>query len=83
MDKKDIVIVDATETFTESLYKDALTFGLLILCIFISYGSWVWSLVVAFMFLAFLFSKSSDAFTHKFSSYDEVIEWAESKKAEE
>jgi len=37
--KNEIKVIDKTESFTESLFKDIVTFSFLILCIWISQGS--------------------------------------------
>lgn len=83
MDKPKYVVLDRRQTVAESLMSDGATFGLLLLCIWVSQGSKWWTFCTALMFLFFLYAKVASALStrqHKFKGIAELQTWAEQQE---
>lgn len=74
------MVFDATESLIESILRDAVTFGFILLCIYCSHGSNWWTFFCGSVALLFLSGKavSSASKTKRLSSKAEAIKWAES-----
>ena len=80
------ILLDRRHTVTESLISDGTTFGLLILCIYISQGSRWWTFFTAVMCILWVFAKLSlvsSTRQKKFKSLDEIEEWVAQEKREQ
>lgn len=73
-------VFNKTETVRESVYKDFVTFSLLIFCIYISQDSTWWTFVTGICFLLAVFGKISSLMKryHQFKNKDELQEWVNS-----
>lgn len=72
------VLLDKRQTLAESLVSDGVTFGLLLLCIWISQGSKWWTFFTALMFIAWLGAKGAAVFSQrqtKFRDLDDMQAW--------
>lgn len=72
------------ESLAQSLISDLATFGLILLCVWVSQGSTWWTLVTGCMFLFFVLARLI-AFTHsdstlRFYSLDEVQRWLDKQE---
>ena len=75
--RREIVIVDKTESLTVSVFTDIITFGVMSLCVYISRESTLWTTIAVIMFLFFIVGLvvSDNARTKKFKSKAEVQAW--------
>ena len=83
-DKPTIIIYK--ESLAQSLISDLATFGLILLCIYVSQGSAWWTLVTGCMFLFFVVARAaqatkSDGFLH-FYSLVEMRDWLDNQEAQ-
>jgi len=77
----EIKVIDRTESVSESVFKDIVTFSFLIFCIWISQGSTWWTFFTGTITLLALWSRLASAFkqrVHTFKTKTELIEWANS-----
>ena len=84
MEKPTYILFDKRQTLGESLVSDGATFGLLLLCIWISQGSKWWTFFSALCFLGFGIAKCAAVVgnrQHKFKSLDELEEWAAKERS--
>ena len=78
------VLLDKRENLAESVVKDGVTFGLLLLCIWASQGSKWWTFFTALMFLAFLGAKAAAIVgtrQHKFQRIEDLHAWVEQERS--
>lgn len=80
------VVIIYKESLAQSIISDLATFGLLLLCIWVSRDSAWWTLVTGCMFLfnvimqAIAFTKSSNIL--RFYSLDDMQEWINKQRQE-
>ncbi len=82
--KPKYVVLDGREKLGESLVKDGVTFGLLLLCIWASQGSKWWTFFTALMFLAYLGGKAASVVgnrQHKFKRLEDLQTWVEQERS--
>lgn len=78
-------IVMFRESLAQSVASDLVTFGFLLLCIYVSHGSKLWTLVTGCMFIVFAVSKIGTVFSKErptFYSYDEMRKWIDKQEKE-
>ena len=83
--EKEIIFFDKTQSVAASIASDAVTFGFLALCIWISQGSKWWTFFTAVLFIFYLAAKFAGALNErqkKFHSYADLIAYAERKRRE-
>ena len=75
-DQTKFVIFDRNESVIDSIFKDFVTFSLLIFSVYISQGSTWWTFITGLMFLTFLFAKISIVIKRQkvFKNKKEIIE---------
>jgi hypothetical protein len=73
------ILLDKTESLLESWGKDLVTFGFLLLCIYVSSGSNWWTFFTGTMTLLVIAGKVQSASKRqkKFTSKEELISWAQ------
>ena len=84
MEKPTYILLDKRQTLGESLVSDGVTFGLLLLCIWISQGSKWWTFWTALMFIAWLGAKGAAVYgsrQHKFKDIDELEAWTAKERS--
>lgn len=86
MTEKKPQIIIYKESLAQSLISDLATFGLILLCIWVSQGSAWWTLVTGCMFLFFVVIRAlqvskSDACL-RFYSLDDMQEWLSRQQQE-
>lgn len=73
------------ESLAQSLISDIATFGLILLCIWVSRGSAWWTLITGCMFLFFIVARALEAAKSdkclRFYSLDEMREWLDKQGA--
>ncbi|MCK9554133.1 hypothetical protein [Aquamicrobium sp.] len=79
-------IIIYKESLAQSLISDLATFGLILLCIYVSQGSAWWTFVTGCMFLLFVVIRAAyltKSETHlRFNSLDEMRKWLDKQEAE-
>lgn len=85
MPDKPVVII-YKESLAESVISDLATFGLILLCAWVSQGSAWWTFVTGCIFLFFIISKAlaltnSDS-TLRFYSMDDMQAWVDKQRSE-
>lgn len=73
-------VMDKTESFAESFFKDVVTFSFLCFSIWLSQGSKWWTFVTGLMFMLFIFSKLSLGLKRykRFKTKAELQTWVDS-----
>ena len=77
----EIKVIDKTESVSESVFKDIVTFSFLIFCIWISQGSTWWTFFTGTIIFLGLWARLAIALkkrTHTFKTKTELLEWANS-----
>jgi len=74
-------LIDERESLLESIVSDMVTFGSLLLCIWISMlvDSTVWMVLTVTLFVAFSLTRivaGAQSRSHKFHSFEELEAWA-------
>ncbi len=80
------IIIDRTQSFTESFFSDLVSFGSLTFCIWFSADSKWWTLVSGILFLFFTYGRIAATLKIQqkpFKTKQELIEWAETLDWEE
>lgn len=80
-DKKGTNVMDARQTMAERIISNAFTFGMLILCAYVSQGSTWWTFCTGLFFITFIFFRMAAIFqerNNKFLSKAELVKWANS-----
>ena len=80
---KEILLLDKTESFLESLASDVMTTILIGFCVYISLGSTWWTFVTGLMFILIIFVKITSSIkkrSYEFKSYTELKEYAEKQE---
>ena len=75
------IVLDERESFIESLGKDFVTFGFLLICIYVSNGSRWWTFVTGTIFLIWLVGSIFSAARKRvrnFESKQELKAWVDS-----
>lgn len=78
------VLLDKRQTVAESLVSDGMTFGLLLLCIWVSQGSKWWTFFTALMFIAWLGVKGAAVFSTrqtKFKDLEDMQAWINKERS--
>ena len=78
------IIFDKRENVLESLARDFITFGLLLLCIWASQGSKWWTFFTGLMFIVFLGAKFlgiARTSQIKFRDLDEMQDWLNKERS--
>lgn len=72
------IVLHDKETMVQSIVSDLTTFGLLILCLFLTEDHGVWSFIAAVMFVVFIFGRLSTGMLarHTFSTRAQFLRWA-------
>lgn len=81
MEEKEYIVFDRRETVLQSWVKDILTFGFIILCIYISRASTWWTFAMGSLFLLFAWAKAASMLgkrRRKLIGKKEALEWANS-----
>ena len=80
MSEPKFIVLDKTETVFESWAKDVVTFGFLLLCIYVSRDSTWWTFATGCLALIFIAGKVQLASkrTKKCNSKDELRVWVDS-----
>lgn len=84
--KHSITIMDGRGSLLYRLFSYAVVLSILAFCIWLSKGSVFWTGLSGLLFIFFLFSLARSFVkdrTKNFTSFDEVIAWAEAKKRAE
>lgn len=81
MSEKTIFFIDANESVFQSIGRDVVTFGFMLLCIYVSRGSTFWTFVSGSIFIAFIGAKliKNDR-AIKFKNIAELKEYLEGMK---
>lgn len=78
------LVLDKRQSLGESLVCDAWTYGLLLLCIWVSQGSRWWTFLTGVMFLTFLLARVAAVVStrqHKFKDLAELAAWVEREQS--
>lgn len=84
-DKPNPTVIVYKESLAQSLIADLATFGLILLCIWVSRGSAWWTFFTGCMCLFFIVARALEATKSdkclRFYSLDEMREWLEKREA--
>ena len=81
MKQKETVIFNQTESVLESWSKDAITLGVMVLCVWVSRDSAWWTFFTGCFALAFFFAKAASIWDTRrtvIKSKADALAWAES-----
>ena len=76
-------IVMFRESLIQSVISDFITFGFLLLCIYVSQGSKLWTLITGCMFIFFVGAKCAAVISKDrptFYSYDDIRKWVDEQE---
>jgi hypothetical protein len=80
------VVIVYKESLAESMISDLATFGMILLCAWVSLGSAWWTFVTGCIFLFFIISKAiaftKSSSTLRFYSMDELQDWISKQRLE-
>lgn len=80
---KVVVYFKPREGFVLSVSRDLVTFGFILLCIYVSHGSTWWTFITGIIFLLFMVGKLNSILkrnTTTFDSEDDAIEYLQNLK---
>jgi len=78
MNEKEYIIMDRTESLIESICRDIVTFGFMLLCMYAGWGSKWWTFVTGCMFLLMILGRMPSTIkkrSRKFKSIKELKDY--------